>query len=266
MINYIKRYDSDNNDRLLNYIPNTVRCIINGESGCGKTNVLLNILSNIFESYSGLFNLIICSKTLEQPLYQGYVNETKRNYKKCNIICVDKIENINISKTDYKTIIVIDDMLGNMDKEDKKILISLFTTSRPRNISLFFLTQRYTQLDVICRQQCNYLITFRQGVKDLKTIYDEKLNFITFDELNNMFNNSINFYCIFCDVERNTIRDCIDIFKNDTGLKYYSNPDDLIEKWIILCQEKLSGNDNDDINDQIKNIARELEKLDIISF
>jgi len=275
MENYIERYAVETPYRYLHYLPNTFRCLINGQSGSGKTNLLLNILSQLFESYKNnklKFKLEICSKTLNQPLYEGFIKETKSNYKEdCSIETSDRVSHFNEEfyknlNKDIKHVIVIDDMVGQLNKDDRKALIHLFTASRPRGISLFFLTQRYTQLEIVCRQQINYLITFKQGFNDLRTIYSEHLNFMeNFSILENKFKTSINYYCLFCDLEKSVIKDCVDIFEGSKEINYYSNVNDLIEKMVIIDGEINAGNDNDDMINEIRSIINELVKMDIIS-
>lgn len=267
------RYSVENTQRYLHYLPNTFRCLINGSSGSGKTNVLLNILSQLFKAYDDNnipFHFILCTKTLEQPLYEGFIKETRNNYKNATLNATRTISTFNECFFDEldkskKLIIVIDDMVGQINKHDKNALIHLFTTSRPRNISLFFLTQRYTQLDIICRQQLNYLITFKQSLDDLKKIYNEHLSFLpSIKVLENKFRVNINYFCLFCDLEKSTVRDCIDIFQGKKEFKYIANVNDMIEKLLIIDGELNAGNDSDDLMNEMKNLLVTLERMELI--
>ncbi|AJP61530.1 ATPase DNA packaging protein [Adoxophyes honmai entomopoxvirus 'L' virophage 1] len=275
IINYNEKYGYVEKTRYYEHFPNTFRCLINGESGSGKTNILINIMNELMEKYKKNdvnFCITICSKTLDQSLYKGFIDETNKNYD--GFGRVDTVEEIKKFDDKYynsdkniKKIIIIDDMIGKVDKEDKKALIHLFTASRPREICVFFLTQRYTHLDVVCRQQCNYIVSFRQGINDLRLIYQEKLNFLpSFELLQDMYmeNSTINFFCLFCDLDRCVVKNCIEIFHHNMEIMYYNNPRDLVVKFRILEQEMYAGNDNDSIIDNIKLIISELYKMNII--
>ena len=46
-------------------LPNTVRCIVSGPSNCGKTNVVINLLTH--ENGLHYNNVYVYSKSLNQP-------------------------------------------------------------------------------------------------------------------------------------------------------------------------------------------------------
>lgn len=263
MLNYAEKYNKNNLERKISYLPETFRCIINGKSGSGKTNLLLNILSKIFENYNYI-NVTICSRTIEQFLYQEFIKESKENFK--NVVIEETKEllyfNENyfeiMEKYDSKKIIILDDIYENYE-----ILNHLFSSTRPRNISVFYLSQRYTQLDIRCRQQINYLITFKQSEKDLKFIYKENLaNILEFNELCDLFKTNQNFFALFCDLEKNIIKTTNDIFCDENYI-FYDDLNDLIEQLKILVGEKNAGNDS--VDNKIKFILNELEKHNVIS-
>lgn len=57
-------------------LPDPLRCLIVGTSGCGKTTLLYNIMTE--ESGLSYKHLIVYSKTLEQPFYI----EMRKSFKK----------------------------------------------------------------------------------------------------------------------------------------------------------------------------------------
>ena len=63
-------------------MPNSIRACIIGKSGCGKTNLLLNLLLQDYLDYN---NLYIFSTTLCQPLYQILINGLKNGLSKKEI-------------------------------------------------------------------------------------------------------------------------------------------------------------------------------------
>lgn len=264
MENYAEKYNKNNLIRKISFLPEIFRCIINGKSGSGKTNLLLNILNKIFQNYDRV-NVTICSRTINQFLYQEFIKESKENFK--NIV-IEETKDLLYFNENYfeimetnnsKKIIILDDI-----SENYEILNHLFSSTRPRNISVFYLSQRYTQLDIRCRQQINYLITFKQSEKDLKFIYKENLsNILEFNELCDLFKINQNFFALFCDLEKNIIKTTNDIFC-DENYVFYNNLNDLINQLKILIGEKNAGNDS--VDNKIKFILNELEKNKIINF
>lgn len=264
MEDFSKKYNKQNLIRKISFLPEIFRCIINGKSGSGKTNLLLNILNKIFKNYDSVI-VTICSRTIDQFLYQEFIKETEENFK--NVIIEETKDLLYFNETYFeilekynkKKIIILDDITPNYE-----ILNHLFSSTRPRNISVFYLSQRYTQLDIRCRQQINYLITFKQSEKDLKFIYKENLsNILEFNELSNLFKTNQNFFALFCDLDKNIIKTSNDIF-SDTNYIFYNNLDDLIKQLKILIGEKNAGNDS--VDNKIKFILTELEKHKIINF
>ena len=69
-----------NNNPLL---PDSIRACIVGKSGCGKTNLLLNLLLNDYLDYDHLY---IFSKSLHQPEYQVLIKAMKKNLPKDIIV------------------------------------------------------------------------------------------------------------------------------------------------------------------------------------
>lgn len=87
-LNLNKKFNIKEECRYLNYIPNNFRFIVNGTSGCGKTNLVLQLVYKIMDSYLNEINLSICLKTLNQPLYIKFIEdvEDKIKIKKYNVI------------------------------------------------------------------------------------------------------------------------------------------------------------------------------------
>jgi hypothetical protein len=131
-------YTKRNNSELL---PNSIRACIIGKSGCGKTNLLMNLLLQDYLDYNNLF---IFSKSLHQPLYQILIKGlenclTKQQILQCIInqkfeIDKKKIKNENSIKIHYyedaedipdpteidpnlKTLIIFDDIM--LEKQNK---------------------------------------------------------------------------------------------------------------------------------------------------
>uniref|UniRef100_A0A1I7WFE7 ATP-binding protein n=1 Tax=Heterorhabditis bacteriophora TaxID=37862 RepID=A0A1I7WFE7_HETBA len=81
----VKNYYSKRNNNPL--LPESIRGCIIGKSGCGKTNLLMNLLLDEFkgEEYLDYNNLYIFLTTLFQPCYQALINGFQNGLSKKEI-------------------------------------------------------------------------------------------------------------------------------------------------------------------------------------
>ena len=263
-----KKYNIVKPTRKFPYLPSVFRCIVNGSSGCGKTNMLINLLYRILDAEDRV-TLRLCTKTVDQELYKNFIRDIKKNYPEHEIHVSDSVSFFNDDyfksiKPDRKEIIIIDDMLGVMNKQDTKTLIHLFSASRPRGISIFFLTQRYSKLEISCRKNSNYLITFKPSLEEADRMCKELIDdFYNPHSLLSKFRNKP-FYCLFFDLEKMKSHDIFEVF-NIQSLKYYRSLGDLIDRLEILIGEVDAGNISESIVSEIESIETELIENGILS-
>lgn len=150
-------------------LPNSIRCIIAGPSNCGKTNLLVSLI----ESENGLKfeNIYIYSKTLEQEKY----NYLKRVFSTINGIGFHTFSTSDevIAPTEAKknSLIIFDDVICERNQENIK---SYYCLGRHRGLDCFYLTQTYTRVSKhLIRDNCNFLIVFRQDDLNLKHIFND---------------------------------------------------------------------------------------------
>jgi GTPase SAR1 family protein len=157
-----------NNNPLL---PASIRACIVGKSGCGKTNLLLNLLLNDYLDYDHLY---ICGKSLHQPEYQVLIKALEKNLPKEVIVKLIKkklTDDIYINKvgegiknksklivesyddslnipdpselnSNHKNLIIFDDIM--LEKQNK--CEAYYTRGRHNNVDCFYISQNYTKL------------------------------------------------------------------------------------------------------------------------
>jgi hypothetical protein len=164
----IINYDNDKEDFLNKHILAPLwpfRLLICGASGCGKTNLLMNLIYN----YLYYNKIYIYAKDLTESKYQMLqdffeeVNETMKvktgedfqvatfSSSKDDIVNVDDLEK------EYQNLIIFDDFVTEADQH---LIIDLFIRSRKKNCSLIYLTQSYFSTPKDIRLQCNYFIFY----------------------------------------------------------------------------------------------------------
>ena len=130
------------------YIPDhTYRILIIGASGSGKTNALLNLITN----QQDIDKIYLYAKDTYEAKYRFLINKRKRtglkhfNDPKAFIEYQNDIQDeYNIAKNCI-ILIVFDDMIADMinNKKLSSVVTELFIRGRKLNISLVFITQSY---------------------------------------------------------------------------------------------------------------------------
>ena len=147
-----------------------LRLLICGQTGCGKTNLLLNLLLN----YLYYNKLYVYAKDLSESSYmflQEFFDDVHRKVEedynmtesiatfssnKADIVHVDDLDK------EYQNLIVFDDFVTQKDQDS---IIELFTRGRKKNTSVIYLTQSYYSTPKDIRLQCNYFMFFNIGNK-----------------------------------------------------------------------------------------------------
>ncbi len=171
IINYDVKKQEGNKHHFL--LPNSLRMVICGGSGCGKTNLMVNLLLN-----SGWLNydkLYIYTTTPYQEKY-NLIRQFFDNIKKHCSYDILKFLSPQDEMIDPKhldpnsnNVIVFDDCM-----QDKQTIMSeYFTQGRHNNCDSFYLTQSYFHIPKhTIRDNANFIIIFRQDKKSLQALYD----------------------------------------------------------------------------------------------
>ena len=200
-------WEEKNNRHNGELFPNSIRGIIIGKSGCGKTNLLHNLL--LSPSMLDYDNLIVYGKSLNQPKYKilkcGFDNNLDKesifNFfnNRDEIIKKDispyqllqeigkTFRNENPIKCQYfdsdnevldpkelnsasKNLMIFDDVL--LEKQNK--CNDYYTRGRHNNVDCFYLSQNYFRLPrQTIRENSNFICLFKQDNKNIQHIYND---------------------------------------------------------------------------------------------
>lgn len=159
-------------------LPDSIRCIIAGSSGCGKTNTLISLI----EEPKGLKfkNVYVFSKSLHQPKYE-YLKKVLEPIKGLGYFTFSQHEDvIPVSEAKPHSIMVFDDVIT-----DKSMSVrDYFCMGRHNLIDSFYLSQTYSKIPKqLIRDNANLIILFKQDVLNLKHVYDDHIgNDLSFNQ------------------------------------------------------------------------------------
>lgn len=178
-------------------VPFRMCCI--GNSGSGKTNVCLDIMhkmSNTFRS------IIICCKSKEEPLYEYLEKKIPEGLTFIEIL--SKADYPDITEVEPDTLIIFDDLC--LEKDQSKIA-EFFIRGRKKNISCIYISQSYFCIPKVIRSQCNYIILKKiNSVRDLSMILADFPLDIKLDQLKDIYSEATKSFQDFLliDVNNNT--------------------------------------------------------------
>ena len=178
LCNYL--YQCNKGSRHADIFPKNVFAIIAGSTGCGKTNLMLNLLLNGYLNYN---KVMIYTTTPYQPVYR-YLKDCDRY----NIVSfhnpTDGIADPSNLDKSKAHVIIFDDVMS----ENQKVMTDYFCRGRHNNASVFYLCQSLHQLKKHgIRQNANMFILFHQDKKTLKYFHETHISgdmpFVEFKQL-----------------------------------------------------------------------------------
>ena len=163
--------------------PKTIFCIVAGSTGCGKTNLILNLLRN--EGLLDYSNIYIYSPTLYQNGYQNlkeyYSTLEERIRKQYGIAFkIARFYDADVAIKDpseldrmLKHIMIFDDVMLH----DQSKIRDYFTRGRHNNVNAFYLCQSLNKIAKHCiRNNANIFILFHQDDKTLKHFHETHIS------------------------------------------------------------------------------------------
>lgn len=149
-------------------LPNSIRCIICGPSGVGKTNVIINLLENP----NGLRfeNVYIYSKSLFQPKYV-YIQKVLSSIKGMGCYMFSSNDEVvPIENVKPNSVFIFDDVI--CDKQNN--MRAYFCMGRHKGVDSFYLSQSYAHIPKhLIRENANMIVLFKQDDMNLKHIFND---------------------------------------------------------------------------------------------
>lgn len=152
-------------------LPRTIRGLIIGPSNCGKTNVMISLLTHplglCFE------NIYIYSKSLYQPKYE-YLRKIMKSIDGLGFYTFCDTSNImEPSEAKINSIFIFDDVIC----EKQNVMRSYFSMGRHKNVDSFYLAQTYSRIPKqLVRDNANFIILFKQDEMNLKHIFSDHVS------------------------------------------------------------------------------------------
>ena len=223
----IENLDWDDNQKDKNnspLLPKSIRGLIVGKSGCGKTNLLINLL--LKEGWLDYDKLFVFGKSLFQPKYKIIKSGFEHNLPKCKILelfrdshaitkqnvpiadVMNELAKQNAKKGEVKDCCFFEDSTDMPDPKDlnstnKNLMIfddillekqnkceDYYTRGRHSNVDCFYLSQNYFKLPrQTIRENSNFIILFKQDLKNITHIFNDHASCdMTFDEFRKLCN------------------------------------------------------------------------------
>ena len=178
----IRNENNKEHDEKWPYIPNhPYRILIIGCSGSGKTNALLNLISQ----ENDIDKIYLYAKDLSEPKYEFLIKKCEdagtkhfndsNAFIECSNTMDDVYENIDDCNPSRKRkiLIVFDDMIADImtNKKFQAIIKELFIRCRKLNISLVFITKSCFSVPKDVRlNSTHYLIMKIKNKRELQSI------------------------------------------------------------------------------------------------
>ena len=155
----IPNYDVDIKNKKFkqrySFMPNdTFRMLICGNSGSGKTNLLLHMLLSLL-CYDEIF---LYAKNLDQEKYQILMNEMNKISKELDydIMTVSNDKIIPIKDLDYEDnqkLVIFDDYVCEKNQRE---IVDYFIQGRHKNCSVIYLSQSFYKTPKDIRLNCSH--------------------------------------------------------------------------------------------------------------
>ncbi len=165
-------------------------CVI-GSSGSGKTNITMNLLSLMSDTFN---KIVLYTRNKNEPLYE-YLEKAIPDEGMLEIH--EGLNHLNTCDLDNEyygqTLVIFDDLCN---EKNQRQIGELFLRGRKLGVSLVYLTQKYSEVPTLVREQTSYLILKKiSGKRDIVAILRNYSLDLEIHELLKIYQ-----YCISTDI------------------------------------------------------------------
>ena len=147
-------------------LPDDIRMLIVGQSGCGKTNLLVNLVLK----YIKWTNLYVITTTPHQKVY-----DVLRELDDDDVyfISPEEIDSQLFESMPPLSFVIFDDY---MMIKDQTFPQEVFSKERHKKINSAYITQKFTETDLVIRQNANILVMFNIDKKSRECVHSMFVN------------------------------------------------------------------------------------------
>ena len=171
---------------MTNYIKEPHTTIFTGQTGCGKTHLVLVLIEKEYKKHFD-YIIIICPTIQWNDTYhvRGWIKNDDKVWliePKDNLY--QWIGKLSQLLARFETLFIIDDIIANKDLDKRRQpLLELSISGRHRGHYLWLLTQSYLAIPKNLRKQAKAIfVWYSKETEDLRTIHDEN-DVLTDDKL-----------------------------------------------------------------------------------
>ena len=160
------------------------RMLVIGASGSGKTDILLNLLNMMTNTFNHIY---LFTRNLDEPLYEYLIASISKDYLHC-YEGLDELNRMDLNIAfEGQCLVIFDDLV--LEKDQSKIC-ELFIRGRKlgNGVSLCYLSQSYYKIPKTIRLQSNYIILRNiSSTRDLNMLLADSSLGVTKDILNTIY-------------------------------------------------------------------------------
>jgi hypothetical protein len=131
-------------------------CVV-APSGSGKTNFVLNLITEFSRGKGTFADITIVTKNKDEPLY-NYLSDKSENIR--ILEGLNQTPDLDEYDKDYNHLVIWDDLVLS---KNLIAVESYYIRARKLNVSLMFLSQSYVDIPKTIRKNSDYLILFDLG-------------------------------------------------------------------------------------------------------
>ena len=140
-------------------LPDDIRMLIVGQSGCGKTNLVVNLAMK----YIKWSHLYIITNTPSQRIY-----DVLRMQKDVTFLSPGDISQDLFEEMPPLTLVIFDDFMLEKDQTFPSLI---FSQGRPRKVNAIYISQKFTETNLVIRQNANILVMFNIDKKSREGVH-----------------------------------------------------------------------------------------------